>query len=39
MKNKAYHTIGTIPKSRSKPVEAKSISLTHKYMTTQKNVC
>ena len=32
MENKKYHTVGTIPKSKSQK-EAKSIPLTHKYMT------
>jgi len=34
MKNKKYHTAGRFPKSNRKIVkEAKSIPLTHKYMT------
>jgi hypothetical protein len=38
MKNKTYHSIGTVLKSSSKTVEREeiSISLTHKYMTAHK---
>jgi len=37
MKEKKYHTVGTVPKFYRKIVETdvKSISLTHKYMTGQ----
>lgn len=34
IKNQKYHTAGTFPKSdRKSLMEAKSISITHKYMT------
>jgi hypothetical protein len=35
MKNKEYYIVGTVPKSNRKilETEAKSISLTHIYMT------
>jgi len=34
MKNKNYHTVGTIPTSNIKTVgRGKGIPLTHKYMT------
>ena len=36
LKNKKYHTVGTIPKSNGKShLEAISIPLTHKYTTAQ----
>ena len=36
MKNKIYHTVGTVPKSNREIVEteAKSTPLTHIYMTS-----
>ena len=35
MKNKKYHTVGTIPKSNIKiVVRGKMIPITHKYMIT-----
>jgi hypothetical protein len=33
MKNKKYHTVGTVPKSRTKFVETDKIPLAHRYMT------
>jgi hypothetical protein len=32
MKNKKYHTVGTIPKSNTKMVKGTIDTLTHKYM-------